>query len=191
MPVSYGLAFWRGDGQGGFRPPIALPAAGLNSFRPAVADENGDGAKDLIYPLGTVTVSSERIPDRVRAASVQVDRAPQMTSGIATPGNPFFHVGVIGGAANSLAVLGVSLGLLFTPQISGLVIDPSSLHPPDDVVRHVHDRLPSVARAGPSACQRARRSSVRPVYLQWAIADPGALSGAGFSTTPGRKIVFW
>jgi hypothetical protein len=185
-----GMAFCRGDGQGGFRPPMTLPLVpGFYPAYPVSADVDGDGAKDFVSPAGfpTIFYNQSRIGPGGFGASGPL---PQMTTGIATPGNPFFHVGIVGGAANSPAILGVSLGLLAAPQSSGLVIDPGSLLLP----------TPSFGTFTTNAAGTAGWSLSLPsgspllaqtVYLQWAIVDAGALSGAGFSMTPGRKIVFW
>ena len=110
-PNSWPLAFSRGDGNGHFGPALYLQSP-VSSMRCVAADENGDGMKDVVglfgYPTFVLHNQSRIGPGGPGANGI----VPQTTAGLATPGNPFFHIGLTGASHNSPAILGVSLGIL-------------------------------------------------------------------------------
>jgi FG-GAP-like repeat len=185
-----GLAFCRGDGQGHFGPPMMLPP-GTPSIGTGIlvtADVDGDGGRDLVYPgesTTTVLFNQSKIGTGVPGSGGIV---PQISSGVATPGNAIYHVAVTGAASNTPTVLGVSYALLPGPAPSGVLLDQTMLILPTPQFGTFQTDANGQATwwsglpSGPTLHGQT-------VYLQWVALDTGAATG--YSLTPARKVVFW
>lgn len=115
---------------------------------------------------------------------------PRTLSGVATPGNSAFFVGVTAGAFNAAAVVGVSLAVLPFPDALGnmLELSPAALLLPSGSLGFFQtDALGTVV--WPVPLPPPPLLTGQTVFLEWAIAD--AVSSTGLSVTPARKIVFW
>ena len=113
---------------------------------------------------------------------------PQTTTGVATPGNPFYHVGITGAASNALTVLGVSLNVLPAPDPLGILLDQTALVLPSSQFGTFQTN--SAGQANWSfGLPPAPTLTGQLVYLQWGVLDPGVANG--YSLTPARKVVFW
>lgn len=186
----WGIAFSRGDGQGHFSTALTLQSPPVvSSATCAAADADGNGLRDVVGFQGSpntfVLYNQAKIGSGIAGGGGLV---PQTTAGVATPGNPFYHVGVIGAASSSTAILGVSLGIMPGPDPWGIMLDTSSLVLPVGQL----GVFPTDATG-----QAIWSLSLPPpptlvgqtVYLQWGVIDSLALNG--YSLTPARKIVFW
>ena len=127
---NYSVGFSRGNGLGGFAPPMVLPYAPSNSSNCLVAaDANGDGLKDAVgcaanqSPTFALLNQTKIGP----GANGNFGIIPHTMPGIANAGSPFYFVGVSGGAPSMPAVLGVSLAVLAAPDAFGNMLDPAFL----------------------------------------------------------------
>jgi hypothetical protein len=191
-PPPPGVSFSRGDGQGHFGTALTLQGYPAASALFAAADENGDGLKDAVgynaWSSPTFVLHNQsRIGPGVAGAGGVV---PQSRAGIATPGNPFYFVGVTNGAANMPAVLAVSLGLLPAPDTYGNLLD---LSPAMLILPTTQSGALSTNAQGEATwvlgLPPAPVLAGQTIYLEWVVADPGAATGYGL--TPARKVVFW
>jgi hypothetical protein len=189
-PTVWGLAFSRGDGLGNFGSALVLQSSpAISSPACVAADANGDGLRDIVgyaaIPNTFVLYNESSLGTGVPGAGGTI---PQQTVGIAIPGNPFYYVGVVGGAANAPAFLGISLGVLPSPDPWGVLVDPTMMILPVGAIG-----IFSTDQAGQASwalsLPPAPILSTQQIYIQWGIVDPSAT--AGYSLSPARKVLFW
>lgn len=189
----YGVAISRGNGLGGFGTAMTLPASASTSSNVyALADEDGDGRKDAIA-CATSGFSAFALYDQTRIGPGvvgQTNAAPRTRTGIATPGNPAYFVGVTGGAAHATALAGVSLGLIPAPDAFGNLLDlsPGALLYPSGAAGVFQTDAAGDVTWWTSLPPPPALVGLT-VFLEWAVAD--SVVSTGFSLTPARKIVVW